>query len=89
MQKAKHYGRTVSSKEITSVLNYLDFATPKQKLDIKILASKELLTEAEYKRIKSYIFKYKMYIQSNSNNVDARLNKLKRTSLTYPNPKHI
>ena len=89
MSKAKHYGRTVSNKEITSLLKYLNFATPKQKLDIKILATKENLSDADYKRIKQYIFKYKMYMQSNSTNVDARLNKIKRTSLTYPNPKHI
>ena len=87
--KDKHYGRTVSNNQVTILLKYIPFATSKQKLDIKTLANKEYLSEAEYKRIKSYIFKYKMYMQSNSINVDARLNKIKRTSLTYQNPNAI
>jgi len=86
--KDKHYGRTVSDSQITILLKYLQFATQKQKLDIKKLSRKEFLSVTEYNRIKQYIFKYKMYMQSNSINVESRMNKIKRTPLTYQNPKH-
>ena len=89
MESIKHYGRTVSNKEATLVIKYLTFATPKQKLDILKLSHKEYLSQKEYNRLKQYIFKYKMYINSNSINVDSRRNKLYRNNLTYHNNKHI
>ena len=89
MQNTKHYGRTVSNNQVTLLIKYIPFATSKQKLDIKALANKEFLSEKEYKRIQAYIFKYKMYMQSNTINVNSRLNKLKRTPLTYQNPNAI
>ena len=82
-------GLYLTSKDVNTIINYLNFATRKQKIDINNILRKPNLSKAEYKRLKSYLFKYKMYMQSNSNNVDARLNKIKRTPLTIPNNKHI
>ena len=75
-------GLYLTSKEINTLIKYLTFATPKQQLDIKHTSRKSKLTKSEYKRLKSYIFKYKMYMNSCSINVDSRLNKLTRTSPT-------
>ena len=73
---------------IHTLIKYYNIANNKTKKDINKLLLKSnngiQLTQKELHRIKKYIFRYKMIIQSVSINTDSRLNKLTRKSLTTP-----
>lgn len=75
----------MNKNKLNDVIKYYGLATPKEKLDInKILtkAKTKELSEAEKKRLNKYAFKSRMYFYSNSANVDSRLNKIIRGSVT-------
>ncbi len=75
----------LTSKDIYNITKYYNLATKKVQLDINKLLKKDKLTSKQFKRLKTYSFRYKMIIQHISDNTDARLNKLYRKPLTVPN----
>lgn len=73
---------------IELLIKYYNIANTKTKDDINQLLIKSnkgiTLTQKELDRIKKYIFRYKMIIESISINTDSRLNKITRKPLTIP-----
>lgn len=73
---------------IELLIKYYNIANTKTKDDINQLLIKSnkgiTLTQKELDRIKKYIFRYKMIIESISINTDSRLNKIIRKPLTIP-----
>ena len=75
----------MNQNKLNDVVKYYAIATPKQKLDISKILNKsqtKKLTDAESKRLKEYSFKSRMYFYANSANVDSRMNRLNRSSVT-------
>ena len=75
----------MDQNKLNDVLKYYAIATPKQKLDISKILNKsqtKKLTDAESKRLNEYSFKSRMYFYANSANVDSRMNRLNRSSVT-------
>jgi len=75
----------MDKNKLNDVLKYYAITTQKQKLDIgKILNKSQTkkLTDAENKRLKQYAFKSRMYFYANSANVDSRMNRIDRDSIT-------
>lgn len=73
---------------IELLIKYYNISNTKTKDDINQLLIKSnkgiTLTQKELDRIKKYIFRYKMIIESISINTDSRLNKIIRKPLTIP-----
>ena len=73
---------------IELLIKYYDIASNKIKYDINQLLLKSnkgiTLTQKELDRIKKYIFRYKMIVESISINTNSRLNKIIRKPLTIP-----
>ena len=73
---------------IELLIKYYNIANTKTKDDINQLLIKSnkgiTLTQKELDRIKKYIFRYKMIIESISINTNSRLNKIIRKPLTIP-----
>lgn len=73
---------------IDLLIKYYNIANIKTKDDINQILIKSnkgiTLTQKELDRIKKYIFRYKMIIESISINTDSRLNKIIRKPLTIP-----
>jgi predicted oxidoreductase len=73
---------------IELLIKYYNLTNNKTKDDINQLLLKSnkgiALTQKELDRIKKYIFRYKMIMESVSINTDTRLNKLTRKPLTIP-----
>ena len=75
----------MDKNKLNDVTKYYAIATPKQKLDIgKILNKSQTknLTDAESKRLNEYAFKSRMYFYATSANVDSRMSKAVRSSVT-------
>lgn len=75
----------MDQNKLNDVIKYYAIATPKQKLDISKILNKsqtKKLTDAESRRLNEYSFKSRMYFYANSANVDSRMNKLNRGSVT-------
>ncbi len=75
----------MDQNKLNDVIKYYAIATPKQKLDISKILNKsqtKKLTDAESKRLNEYSFKSRMYFYANSANVDSRMNRLNRSSVT-------
>ena len=75
----------MNQNKLNDVVKYYAIATPKQKLDISKILNKsqtKKLTDAESKRLKEYSFKSRMYFYANSANVDSRMNRMDRDSIT-------
>jgi hypothetical protein len=70
------------------LIKYYNLASNKNKIDINTILTKSnkgiALSQKEIDRLKKYIFRYKMIINSISNNTDSRLNKLTRKPITIP-----
>ena len=73
---------------IELLIKYYNIANTKTKDDINQLLIKSnkgiTLTQKELDRIKKYIFRYKMIVESISINTNSRLNKIIRKPLTIP-----
>ena len=73
---------------IELLIKYYNIANTKTKDDINQILIKSnkgiTLNQKELDRIKKYIFRYKMIIESISINTDSRLNKIIRKPLTIP-----
>lgn len=75
----------MDQNKLKDVIKYYAIATSKQKLDISKILNKsqtKKLTDAESKRLNEYSFKSRMYFYANSANVDSRMNKIDRDSIT-------
>lgn len=75
----------MDKNKLNDVLKYYAITTSKQKLDISKILNKsqsKKLTDAESKRLNQYAFKSRMYFYANSANVDSRMNKADRDSIT-------
>ena len=76
----------MTDKEILQVIKYYEgFATTKQKEIINKLLHKTEHTDKDITKLKKYAFKYKMYITSNSMNVDSRLDKIRNSPYNISN----
>ena len=72
----------ITDKELRQVIKYYEgFASEAQKNTINTLLNKFKHTDKDVTKLKKYAFKYKMYINSNSMNVDSRLDKAHRDSI--------
>jgi hypothetical protein len=75
----------MDKNKLNDVIKYYAIATSKQKLDIGKMLNKsqtKKLTDAESKRLNEYAFKSRMYFYANSANVDSRMSKVVRSSVT-------
>lgn len=75
----------MNENKLNDVIKYYAITTSKQKLDISKILNKsktKKLTDAESKRLNQYAFKSRMYFYANSANVDSRMNRMDRDSIT-------
>ena len=68
---------TITDKQINEIVKYYEsFASYKQKTVISELLSKEAHSHKDIDKLKRFAFKYRMFIESNSMNVNSRLKKI-------------